>query len=68
MFEETIHDIDRVPKDLVREYETPTGAKESIIIRQDFFNDFFQVQTYSSLKYECLTLVVCFWTIFQQRS
>ena len=27
MFEETIQDIDRVPKDLVREYETPTGAK-----------------------------------------
>ena len=27
MFEETIQDMDRVPKDLVREYETPTGAK-----------------------------------------
>jgi HSP20 family protein len=27
MFEETIQDLDRVPKDLVREYETPTGAK-----------------------------------------
>jgi HSP20 family protein len=27
MFEETIQDMDRVPKDLIREYETPTGAK-----------------------------------------
>jgi HSP20 family protein len=27
MFEETIQDIDRVPKDLVREYQTPTGGK-----------------------------------------
>lgn len=27
MFEETIQDIDRVPKDLVREYKTPTGGK-----------------------------------------
>jgi HSP20 family protein len=27
MFEETIQNVDRVPKDLVREYQTPSGGK-----------------------------------------
>jgi HSP20 family protein len=27
MFEETVQDIDKVPKELIREYETPTGGK-----------------------------------------
>ena len=27
MFEETIQDVEKVPKDLVREYQTPTGDK-----------------------------------------
>lgn len=27
MFEETIQDVDRVPKDLIREYQTPSGGK-----------------------------------------
>jgi HSP20 family protein len=27
MFEETVRDIDKVPKDLIREYNTPTGGR-----------------------------------------
>ena len=27
MFEETVRDIDKVPKDLIREYDTPTGGR-----------------------------------------
>jgi HSP20 family protein len=27
MFEETVQDVERLPKDLVREYQSPTGAK-----------------------------------------
>ena len=27
MFEETIQDVEKVPRDLVREYQTPTGDK-----------------------------------------
>ena len=27
MFEETLQDVERVPKDLVKEYQTPSGGK-----------------------------------------
>ena len=27
MFEETLQNVERVPKDLVREYQTPSGGK-----------------------------------------